>query len=111
MAITLTAAHGASAQQAADDTGETRINNDITKPIHRLDYFLEYTRSTGGVETLTPKIRYERPFELHDSWKLALRVEFAAVSTNDAGGSRPPGPFNAGLGDTQFQGVLSKEFD
>jgi hypothetical protein len=111
MAITLIAAYGACAQQAADDASDNSINNDITRPIHRLDYFLEYLRTNGGVDTLTPKIRYERPFDLYNSWKLALRAEFSAVSTNDAGGSNPPGSFATGLGDTQFQAVLSKEFD
>jgi hypothetical protein len=108
MVMALTAACGASAQQTTD-AGNTTINNDITKPIHRLDYFLEYMRATGGVETWTPKIRYERPFDIYDSWKLALRAEFSAVSTND--GSAPPGSFATGLADTQFQAVLSKEFD
>jgi hypothetical protein len=109
--MALTVASGASAQQAVNGTNETSINNDITRPIHRLDYFLEYIQATGGVKTLTPKARYERPFDLYDSWKLALRVEFTAVSTNDAGGSNPPGSFATGLGDTQFQAVLSKQLD
>ena len=111
MAIGLIASSGAFAQQAADGTGDSSINNDITRPIHRLDYFLEYMRATGGVETWTPKIRYERPFDLYDDWKIAFRVEFSAVSTNDAGGSNPPGPFATGFGDTQFQAVLSKQLD
>ena len=68
-------------------------------------------QATGGVQTWTPKIRYERPFDLYESWKIALRVEFSAVSTNDAGGSNPPGSFATGLGDTQFQAVLSRELD
>ena len=72
--IAFTVASRASAQQAVDGTSGTSINNDITKPIHRLDYFLEYMQATGGVQTLTPKIRYERPFDLNDSWKIALRV-------------------------------------
>lgn len=111
MAMALTAASGVSAQQAVDGANDAPINNDITKPIHRLDFFLEYVKATGGVATWTPKARYERPFDLPDSWKLALRVEFSAVSTNDAGGSNPPGGFSTGLGDTQFQGVLSKQLD
>ncbi len=111
LVIALIATRAASAQQAADGADGASINNDISKPIHRLDYFLEYMRAVGGADTLTPKIRYERPFDLYNSWKLALRVEFSAVSTNDAGGSNPPGAFVTGLGDTQFQGVLSKEFD
>ena len=106
-----TVASGASAQQTVEGTNETSINNDITKPIHRLDYFMEYMETTGGVKILTPKLRYERPFDLNDAWKLALRVELAAVSTNDAGGSNLPGSFATGLGDTQFQAVLSKELD
>ena len=97
-----------SAQQAANGTNETPINNDITNPIHRLDLFLENIQSAGGT-TWTPKVRYERPFDLNDGWKFAARVEFTAVSTND--GSDPPGTFATGLGDTQFQGVFSKELD
>jgi hypothetical protein len=54
-----------SAQQAASDAGDTPINNDISKPIHRLDFFLENTQSAGGT-TWTPKVRYERPFDLYD---------------------------------------------
>jgi hypothetical protein len=68
-------------------------------------------QATGGVQTWTPKICYERPFDLYESWKIALRVEFSAMSTNDAGGSNPPGSFATGLGDTQFQAVLSRELD
>jgi hypothetical protein len=60
--------------------------------------------STDGRDT--PKVRYERPFDLHDGWKFAPRVEFTAVSTND--GSNPPGTFATGLGDTQFQGVFRR---
>jgi len=107
IALIPTSVRSAAAQQAVDGS----INNDITKPIHRLDYFLEYIQAPGGVMSLTPKMRYERPFDLYDSWKIALRVEFAAVSTNDAGGSNPPGSFATGLGDTQFQAVVSKELD
>jgi hypothetical protein len=98
----------ASAQHAASDAGEPPINNDITKPIHRLDFFLESTQSAGG-ETWTPKVRYERPFDLYGGWKVSPRVEFTAVRTND--GTDPPGTIATGLGDTQFQAVLSKELD
>lgn len=96
------------AQQAVDGTGEMRLNNDITNPIHRLDFFLENTQSTGGT-TWTQKVRYERPFELYDGWKIAPRVELTAVATND--GTSAPGAFASGLGDTQFQAVLSKVLD
>lgn len=108
MTAALLSASRVSAQQAANDAGDTPINNDITKPIHRLDFFLENIQSAGGT-TWTPKVRYERPFDLYDGWKVSARVEFTAVSTND--GSDPPGTFATGLGDTQFQAVLSKELD
>jgi hypothetical protein len=108
MMAALLSAGSVSAQQGAGSTGDTPINNDITRPIHRLDFFLENTQTAGGA-TWTPKVRYERPFDLNDGWKFAARVEFTAVSTND--GSDPPGTFATGLGDTQFQGVLSKELD
>jgi len=41
IAMVLTAASGVSAQLADDGTNGMAINNDITRPIHRLDYFLE----------------------------------------------------------------------
>ena len=97
-----------SAQQAVNGADEAPINNDIAKPIHRLDFFLENFQSAGGT-TWTPKVRYERPFDLYDGWKISPRVEFTAVSTNE--GSSPAGTFASGLGDTQFQVVLSKELD
>ncbi len=96
------------AQQAANDVGDTPINNDITRPIHRLDFFLENFQSASGT-TWTPKARYERPFDLYDGWKVSARVEFTAVRSDE--GSDPPGTFASGLGDTQFQAVLSKELD
>jgi hypothetical protein len=88
--MSLAATSSVSAQQAVNGADETPINNDITKPIHRLDFFLESTQSAGGTNW-TPKVRYERPFDLDDGWKFAARVEFTAVSTND--GSNPPGTF------------------
>jgi hypothetical protein len=108
IAVALTSASGASAQQAPDGATEARINNDISNPIHRLDFFLENMQSAGGA-TWTPKVRYERPFDIYDGWKIAPRVEFTAVTTND--GTSPPGSFATGLGDTQFQAVLSKVLD
>jgi len=108
MMVALLSASSVSAQQAVNGAGETPINNDITKPIHRFDFFFENTQSAAGT-TWTPKLRYERPFDLDDGWKFAARVEFTAVSTED--GSNPPGTFATGLGDTQFQGVFSKELD
>jgi hypothetical protein len=107
MAVLLSASN-VSAQQTVIGTDNTAINNDITKPIHRLDFFLENMQSAGGT-TWTPKVRYERPFDLNDGWKFAARVEFTAVSTDD--GSNLPRTFATGLGDTQFQGVFSKELD
>jgi hypothetical protein len=104
----LLSASGVSAQPAANDAGEPPINNDITRPVHRLDFFLENFQSAGGT-TWTPKARYERPFDLYDGWKVSARVEFTAVSSDE--GSDPPGTFASGLGDTQFQAVLSKELD
>jgi hypothetical protein len=106
-ATILTEATCVLAQQAPETVGPTVISNDITKPIHRLDYFLENTQSPGGAQSWTSKLRYERPFELGDSWKLALRVEFPIVTTNDT----QSGLFATGFGDTQFQGVISKELD
>ena len=108
MVAALTSTNRLSAQQAANNVGDTPINNDITNPIHRLDFFLENFQSADGA-TWTPKVRYERPFDLYDGWKFAARVEFTAVRTDD--GSDPPGIFATGLGDTQFQGVFSKELD
>jgi hypothetical protein len=104
----LQSASRVSAQQAANNAGDTPINNDITKPIHRLDFFMENIETARGT-TWTPKVRYERPFDLYDGWKISPRVEFTAVSTNE--GSGPPGTFAGGIGDTQFQVVLSKELD
>jgi hypothetical protein len=95
------------AQQAIEAINEPNISYDISKPIHRLDYFLEDTLSPGGVKTWTSKFRYERPFDLYDSWKLAIRVELPVVTTNDT----QSGSFITGYGDTQFQWVLSKELD
>jgi hypothetical protein len=75
----LTSTSSVSAQEAVSDAGDTPINNDITKPIHRLDFFLENTQSAGGA-TWTPKARYERPFDLYDGWRVSARVEFTAVA-------------------------------
>jgi hypothetical protein len=54
-------------------------------------------------------LSFRQPDRHDDGWKVSARVEFTAVSTND--GSDPPGTFATGLGDTQFQAVLSKELD
>jgi hypothetical protein len=88
-----------------------RIGNDITKPIHRFDVFLNNTQSTGDVQSWTSTLRYERPFALEDAWKIAFRVEFPFVVTNESGSSAPPAAFTSGYGDTLFQAVLSKELD
>jgi hypothetical protein len=107
IAMTLAEATCAFAQQAPEAAGSTSIGYDITKPIHRLDYFLENAQSPGGVQTWTSKLRYERPFDLDDSWKLALRVEFPVVTTNET----QSGFYATGFGDTQFQWVVSKVLD
>jgi hypothetical protein len=107
IAATLAEATCVLAQPSPEVAGPTSITNDIAKPVHRLDYFLENTQSAGGVNTWTSKLRYERPFELKDSWKLALRVEFPVVTTNDT----KSGMYATGFGDSQFQWVISKEFD
>jgi hypothetical protein len=106
--VALMSASRASAEPVADGAGDTHINNDITNPLHRLDFFLENVQAPGGT-AWTAKARYERPFTLDDGWKIAPRVEFTAVSTDD--GTSPPGSFTTGLGDTQFQAVLSKVID
>jgi len=93
--------------QTPDGAGTGSINNDIANPVHRLDHFLENTRSPGGVNTWTSKLRYERPFDLENFWKIALRVELPVVTSND----NPSSLYATGLGDTQFQGVVSKELD
>jgi hypothetical protein len=107
IATTLAEATYAFAQQAPEATGLTTIGYDITKPIHRLDYFLENAQLPGGVQTWTSKLRYERPFDFEDSWKLALRVEFPVVTTNET----QSGLYATGFGDTQFQWVVSKVLD
>ena len=101
----------ATAQETAEDSSEPNNGNDITKPIHRLDVFLNNTRSIGGVQSWTSTLRYERPFALEDAWKIAFRVEFPFVVTNESGSSAPPAAFTSGYGDTLFQAVLSKELN
>jgi hypothetical protein len=95
------------AQQAVQNSGEPALSYDISKPVDRLDYFVENSQSSGGATTWTSKFRYERPFDLYDSWKIAVRVELPVVTTNDTSS----GLFATGYGDTQFQAVISKELD
>ena len=109
MAVSLAATTGAWTEQAVT---EPNYGNDITRPIHRVDFFFNNTQSSGGVSSWTSSVRYERPFTLPDSWKFAFRVELPVVVTNDPGSSSdPPTSFVAGIGNTVFQVGLSKDVD
>ncbi len=96
------------AQSPATDA-EVNDGHDITRPMHLLELFQSYINPSVGINTWTTTLRYERPFDLEDNWKLAYRFEFPFVYSNDSLGE--PQAYHSSYGDTLMQAVLSKMID
>lgn len=102
---------GATAQPAREPTEGVTNGNDITRPLHRIDLFANYTRPGEGINTSTATLRYERPFHLDESSKLALRFELPFVRSNETSPDNPGGNYQSGLGDILLQAVYSRKID
>lgn len=71
----LTTAVYSRSQQAVQASSQPNNGNDITRPIHRVDFFLNKTELAGDVTSWTSMLRYERPVVLQNDWNLAFRAD------------------------------------
>jgi hypothetical protein len=92
------------AQQQAVPVGG--IEN-LVKPLHRFDVHLEYQSQNAGVEVWTTTLRYQRPYDLIDSWKVTVRADMPFPINND----NPARDFRGGAGDLLVQATLSRSFE
>jgi hypothetical protein len=90
------------AQNAPD--APINAGHDVTKPLHKIDLFQNYTTPGDGINTWTSTLRYERPFEFENNWKIAYRFELPFIYSND--GSGPIG-YRRSYGDTLMQAIIS----
>jgi hypothetical protein len=101
----------ATSARAQDRSTDSAPNNgqDITRPLHQLTVFQNYTTPSNGINSYTTTLRYERPFDLGSGWKFAYRFELPGVYSNDSRDN--PLAYRAAYGDTLMQGVISKIID
>jgi hypothetical protein len=93
----------AAAQEEPLTPGSTES---IVKPLHRFDVHLDYQRLKGNADQWTTTLRYERPYDLGDRWKLAFRADVLLPVNND----NALGEFRGGVGDLLLQATLSQKF-
>jgi hypothetical protein len=91
------------AQEEPPTPGSTES---IVKPLHRFDVHLDYQRLKGNADQWTTTLRYERPYDLGNRWKLAFRADLPLPVNNE----NPLGEFHGGVGDLLLQATLSQKF-
>lgn len=83
---------------AADS--DTNTGQDVTDPVQRVDFRLGYLDLPNGVAASTFILRYDKPINLGDGWKLGLRFD-APFAYNDVPSlDNPTGSWEFGYGDT-----------
>src|SRR6185437_16442860 len=71
----------------AQNAPEPPVNNghDLTRPLHSITVFQNYTAPSDGINSYTTTLRYERPVYLQDNWKFAYRFELLRPIATDVG--------------------------
>jgi hypothetical protein len=100
------AALSATPAAAQDQAQSAASTQSLTKPLHRFDVHLDYQQPKAGVEAWTTTLRYERPYDLGDGRKLALRADLPLPVNND----NVARDFRGGVGDLLLQATLSRQF-
>ena len=91
---------------AEEEAAQAGSTESITKPLHRFDVHLDYQHPAPGVDAWTTTLRYERPYDLGNGWKLAFRADLPLPVNNDNSAHA----FRAGVGDLLLQTTLSHRF-
>ena len=99
----------------ANQTGD-----DPTQPLGKIELLDRFTTTPGPgttegttkqVETNTPFVRMEEPFQIAPHWELAFRVEVPFVWTNPVTPENPSGQVISGFGNVLTQGWLVYEIN
>ena len=107
----------------ADSDGSNSSNatgDDPTQPRRKIELLDRYTEAPGpGVEegttkqvqTNTPFVRIEAPFQLAPQWDLNFRTEIPVVWTNGVTSENPTGATVSGFGNVLTQGWIVHDLD
>jgi hypothetical protein len=96
-------------QDQAENTGD-----DFVRPHKLFQLFYEYETAPGttsSVTTDTMKLRVDHPIDLAPQWTLGLRADLPYLAKNPISSSNPAGNYLYGLGDSDVQVALLREFD
>lgn len=95
----------------ADDADQINTGQDVTDPVQRIDLRLNYSDLPGGFDSRTFILRYDRPVDLGDGWKLGLRFDAPFAYNNVPSADNFDGDYEYGYGDTLFQALLIRPLD
>jgi hypothetical protein len=87
---------------------EEPLNNDedLTRPLTRLDVRYQFQDKASGVEQSTFILRAQQPIPLGREWEIATRADLPFVLNDGTSSDNPKGETRIGLGDFLTQFVL-----
>lgn len=101
----------ARAQETGNSNDTANTGQDVTNPVQRIDLRLGYTDLPNGLASSTFIVRYDKPINLGDGWKLGLRLDAPFVYNDVPSLDNPTGSWEFGYGDTLTQALLIKAID
>lgn len=101
----------ARAQETGNSNDTANTGQDVTNPVQRIDLRLGYTDLANGLASSTFIVRYDKPINLGDGWKLGLRLDAPFVYNDVPSLDNPTGSWEFGYGDTLTQALLIKAID
>ena len=106
--VIFAAACGATTAKASE---EANTGQDVTNPVQRIDLRAGYSNLPNGLDVGTFILRYDKPLNLGDGWKLGLRFDAPFVYNDVPSLDNPTGSWELGYGDTLTQALLIKSID